>query len=645
MRFCFLAKFQPAVCLSLVLLTAVLAGCNTRNGKRDSDNNNSTVPTLSIDHPVGDPSVPPEMGGPGFTGEGWTTATPDPMGDPRAVKGGAMLASVLAWPDNLRMYGIRANTHLNYLVRGLCYESLLGMDRRTLEFTPSLATHWKISDDKMQFSFRLNPRAHWSDGRPVTAEDFIATYRLIADDTLLDPMMKSNLVDKMEEPVARSKYMFDVNCKERDWRNFITISGMVPLPAHEISGLTGKEYLDKYNFAYTAVNGPYIVHQKDIKTDESITLTRRRDYWGVTENSYDRLYNFDKIRFVVIRDNRLAFEKARNGELDFISVNVAKWWVEDLPDWPAVEKGHLIRRKVFTRYPKGIQGQALNMPNPVLDDVRARKALAHLFDRKTMLEKFAYNEYERLKTYYPSSDAENPDNELVEYDPRRAAELLAEAGWKEKGPDGILVKDGRRFSINFSYSSKGLEKYYTVYKEHAKRVGVELNLRETDPATAWNNLQDRKFEMSSAAWGAILFPNPKTSWHGTMADRKGSNNVTGLQNKEADRIIEKYDKEFDLAKRNELLRQLDGILFDEHPYVLGWFMPCERFMYWNKFSMPDTVLYKYQEWEDIFSLWWVDPEKEKQLKAARKSGENLPIPPIVVRPWDGQENLARRNEP
>ena len=69
-------------------------------------------------------------------------------------------------------------------------------------------------------------------------------------------------------------------------------------------------------------------------------------------------------------------------------------------------------------------------------------------------------------------------------------------------------------------------------------------------------------------------------------------------------------------------------------------MPCERFIYWNKFGMPDTVLHKYQKWDDAFSTWWVDPEKERALKEARKTGSSLPIPPMIVRPWDSQEIAA-----
>jgi len=383
---------------------------------------------------------------------------------------------------------------------------------------------------------------------------------------------------------------------------------------------------------------------QDIKENESLTITRRKDYWGESDPYNRGMYNLEKIRFVVIRDDRLAFDKACKGELDFYVVYTAKWWVEDLPGLDAVKNGQLIRQKIYTRYPSGFQGEGFNMRQPPLDDIRVRKALAHLFDRKTMVEKFAYNEYDLLKSYFPGSDAENPDNQLVNFDPGEATRLLNEAGWTKRGPDGILVKDGKRLSLSLSYNSKGLEKYFTSWKEDCKRSGVELNLVLLTPETQWTNTQERKFEIVSQAWGAVLFPYPKSMWHSKMAGENGSNNIAGLKNPEVDRLIEEYDAEFDLEKRTEILRRIDGLIYNEHPYAMAWYLPCERIVYWNKFGMPKSVLHKYADWRSVFSTWWVDSAKEQRLKEVRKSGGAMtPIPPVELRPWDDQpDKTAQR---
>ena len=586
----------------LVAGVTLFAGCFGNSSSSGPGTNGSTkTGTSNVEFPEGDSSVSAEDGGPGFTGEGWTTIEPAPLGDPQAVKGGTMLTSMPNWPENLRIYGTGSNTFMNSIVQELCYESMLELDPNTQEFVPSLASHWKISDDQLKFTFRIDPRAHWSDGKPVTSEDVIATYRLIADETLVDPVSREAIVGKMNEPVAKSKYVFEVECKERNWRNFISLVGMSILPAHEIKGLKGSEYLDKYNFKYTATSGPYLVNPSDIKENESLTLTRRKDYWGAGLKRNEGVYNIDKIRFLVIRDQRLAFDKACKGELDFAVVYTAKWWVEDLPAEP-MELGHLIAQKVYTKYPQGIQGLAFNTLKKPLDDIHIRKAIAHVYDRRTMLDKFAYNEYYPLKSYYPGGDAENSDNEMVEYDPREAAKLLDEAGWTERGSDGILVKDGKRLSFTLTYRTPGLEKYFTTLKEDAKKAGVEFKLSLTTPETQWKNTQERNFEICSMVWGAILFPNPESSYHSKMAEAEGSTNITGFANPEADKIIEAYNAEFDLRKRTAMLRELDAIVFNEHPYALAWYLPCERLLYWNKFGTPKTVLPKYSDWRTVFAV-------------------------------------------
>ena len=108
--------------IALLCLFAVpIAGCSKSSTSTGTKNGNSSAPAVQIEFPDGDPSVSAEDGGPGFTGEGWATYEPAPQGDPAAVKGGTMQSPIYNWPDNLRMYGIRSNTQLNYMIRDLCF--------------------------------------------------------------------------------------------------------------------------------------------------------------------------------------------------------------------------------------------------------------------------------------------------------------------------------------------------------------------------------------------------------------------------------------------------------------------------------------------------------------------------------------------
>ncbi|MCE9552362.1 MAG: extracellular solute-binding protein [Planctomycetes bacterium] len=597
------------------------------------------LPTVEKEFPQGDTSVPAEQGGPGFKGEGWETANPGPLGAAGAKRGGLIVSYIPSWPENLRVYGTGNNTFLNSIIEGLCYESLCGMHPETLETIPSLASHWKVSEDKMKFTFRINPLAHWSDGKPVVAEDVAATYRLIMDDTLVDPMNKV-VISVMDEPKIISKYMFEVTCKEKHWRNFLTFTAMKILPAHEIKGMTGADFLKKYNFSYTATSGPYVVRQSDIQKNVGLTVSRREDYWGDSQEANKGLNNFSRIRFIVIRDGRLAFDKACKGELDFYNVNTAKWWVEEVvgdkgtSPLEQVRQGYLVAQKVFNRSPTTVQGDVFNMRNAPLDDKRVRLALAHMFDRRKLIEKFAYNEYLPLKSYYPG-DAENPNNKMVEYDPKRALALLGEAGFKERDSDGVLMRNGQRLTVTLTYDEPGFLKYYTAYQETCRKVGVEIVLKQVDDAALWKSLQERTFQFAPGGLTGMLFPDPRAHWTSKMAESRGSNNFAGFNSKEADEIIAKYDKNFDVKERTVLLRELDGVVFNEHPYMLQWYLPCERVIWWNKFGRPKTVFTKYGDWREVFSTWWFDPELDAELKKARAAGSKLEnIPPRELRPWD-----------
>src|SRR5690606_16850317 len=125
-------------------------------------------------------------------------------------------------------------------------------------------------------------------------------------------------------------------------------------------------------------------------------------------------------------------------------------------------------------------------------------------------------------------------------------------------PDGVLVKDGKRLSLKIQYQTPGLEKYFTSLQETCRKVGVEIVLDLTTPETQWKNAQERKFQVLAMAWGASPQPNPETIFHSDLADKEGSNNIVGFQNPEVDKLIDEYNQEFDVAKRVEILKKIDG---------------------------------------------------------------------------------------
>ena len=226
-----------------------------------------------------DPSVSAEQGGRGFKGEGWeTNADYDLIGDPRAVKGGVFREYQLDFPTTLRLNGPEANTVLNGMIGSMAYETLLGLHPTTLDYMPVLATHWQISADKLTYRFRLDPNARFSDGQPVTSEDVIASWSLMVDKGLQDPMTEL-VYAKYDKPVAESRYVVRVTSKVLNWRNFLYFAASMPiLPAHVLKTVNGDRYLKEYNFKLLPGTGPYAIGEADVVKGRSVTIRRRQGY-------------------------------------------------------------------------------------------------------------------------------------------------------------------------------------------------------------------------------------------------------------------------------------------------------------------------------------------------------------------------------
>lgn len=387
-----------AAVLGAVLLVAGCGGGSSSPSSGPSGSSNpptATPSNVSLDktsYPVfpnvdagADPSVPAEQGGKGFTGEGWDTSKDfDLIGDPRALKGGLLRTFTPAFPGTLRMAGPEWNTDVNYAISQLAYEPLVSLHPTTLAFMPVIATHWQIGPDKMTFRFRIDPNARFSDGTPVTADDVVASWSFHADKTLQDAFFYTEF-NRLEKPVAESKYIVRIKAKEQKWTNFLTAAGIRIFPASVLKTVTGATYLRDYNFKLLPGTGPYTVTDADVKKGTSVSLRRRPDYWAKDYRANIGQFNFDEFRFMVVRDESLAFEMFKKGDLDFHNVRISRQWVEEL-NYDDIQRGIVVKRKVFNNYPSSNQWFAFNTRRQPWDDIRVRQALALLFNRQQLIK-------------------------------------------------------------------------------------------------------------------------------------------------------------------------------------------------------------------------------------------------------------------
>jgi len=568
-----------------------------------------------------------------FDPAGWETNSSFPLiGDPAAVKGGILREHWTSFPPTLRSNGPNAGLPMVRDLHQLVFESLVATHPGTLETIPRLATHWKVSPDQRRFWFRIDPKARWADGSPVTAEDAVATWDFLVRKDLHDPYSGMIWGENFERPVADGPQIVSVKTRKPHWRLFLQFGGMPVYPAKELAGLDGERYLREYDWKLQMGSGPYELRAGAVRKDRSVTLTRRPDYWGKDERWNIGVGNFDALSFNVVLDDSLAFERFKKGELDYYFVAKAQRWVQEC-DFDRTRKGWIQKRRIRSEAPQGFTGFAFNMRKPPFDDRDVRKAFALLVNRERLVDKLFFDEYVLMDSYFPGSAWSAPDIPPVRYDPRMAARLLERAGWKQRDKNGWLVKDGKPLSVTLEYGNPSWTRIHKVLQEDIAGAGIRLELRLIDSRTLIQKVDERNFTLHFQTWGAQLFPNPETYWSSRLAGEKHNDNLPGFRDPRADALLERYDAAFDPKERGRILRELDGLILRQHPYALGWYVDASRILFWNRYGHPKDYLHRTGDYRDVRSLWWLDPVKAQALEEAQRSGKSLPVEPTDVDPW------------
>ncbi len=578
---------------------------------------------------------------------GWQTSTDFPaIGDAGAKRDSKATFRVVwrSFPPTLRTDGPNSNLVQTSTVHSLMYESLIQVHPDTEEFIPYLADKWKIETDKaagtQTFTFHISDKATWADGSPVTSEDVAKTFWHLTQEDRNDPSNVMTFTEGFNVPVIVDAKTIKVTTKKLNWRLFLYFGGTPIYPAKQV-GVPGKEFLKDYNWKFMVGSGPYsMAKESALKKGDSLTITRRSDWWAENERWATNTYNFKKVKFVVVRDQELEYEMFKKGELDHYQVSKAQRWVEELPKEEIIKQGWVKQRKVSNQAPQGFSGLVFNMRKWPFKDRRVRLAFAHLFNREKLMEKLFFNQYEYTDSYLPGRDWGNgANNERVKFDPDMAAELLDEAGFQDEDDDGYLIdKKGRRLEVTLEFYPQGWERIWLVIKPDFEDNGIKFNLKLVDGATMIKKISERQFTIHFQGWGALNFPNPETSWRSSLADKNANNNTPGFKNDRVDELCEKYNTTFDRAEQKKITREIDKIVFNEHPYALGWYGPFLRVLYWDKYGHPENYFTRTGQVlnNELLLRWWFEPGKGKAMQAAKEAGKALEQGTIDHKPWAGK---------
>jgi len=528
--------------------------------------------------------------------------------------GGPMPQSLNVWRD--------VNSFSSSIM-SMLFEPLAELHSTENRAVGVLASSWDVSPDGMSYTFKIDSRAKWSDGKPVTAYDVQFYYDVIMDPKNLTPVFKVGL-SRLERPEVHDSLLFTVRANDPHWNNFWEAAGMVAFPKHAWENVD----FNTIRFEFPVVSGPYEV--KHMKIDRNLELSRRADWWGRQKNYNAGKYNFDKIVYRFMEDRNKALEALKKGDFDAYPIYTSSIWMNQT-NFDAVKKGYVLKNRVFNEEPKSFQGFALNLRRDKFKDVRVRKALSLMLNRELMSEKFMFNQYFLLNTYYPSlwEKHKNPNAPLYLFEPDSARKLFEEAGYSVNKNGKLVDSSDQAFELTFLHHGEDL-RHITKFQEDLKTIGIDSKIETVSRSTFSQRIDDASFDLCWLAWGAGRLSDPEAAWHSKTANDKGTNNVPGVQDSIIDSLIETQKTEYDINVRNSILQSLDARLTEIIPYILLWQSDNNKILHWNRFGYPKSLYDKFNREESIPVYWWYSVEKARKLQDAQKKDEKLPIPEIDV---------------
>jgi microcin C transport system substrate-binding protein len=519
---------------------------------------------------------------------------------------------------------------------------------------PGLAAEWAVSADGRTIYYHIDPKARWSDGRPLTTDDVVFTFYFMRSPHLREPWYNDYYTKNFRQLIVFDKLTFATVHPDKKPDLAARFGTFTPYPRHAYQDF-GADWLERYQWREVPKLGPYHLREKDIEKGRAVTLTRVKDWWAAEKRFFRGRFNPDRYHLEVIRDPDKAVEAFARGDLDMFPLGLPKYWYESLPEThPEVAAGRLVRFNFYNQTPRPDWGLWINRAKPHLDNRDIRIGIQHASNIALVCSQFFRGDAEQMQT---RSDGYgwrmHPTITARPFDPVKAREYFARAGFATQGPDGVLTNAaGQRLAFTITAYSPALRDMLPILKQEALKAGLEFKLEILDSTTGFKKMQEKNHDIGIVALSRSveLYPRYWEMYHGTNAYldaylKEGkpvtvtagaepnprpqkvtvqTNNMTMTFIPELDRLIETYDKAESLEEIKRLGARIEEIIYEDAAWVNGWQRPFYRGGYWRYVKWPQGFNVAQSRDMEEFFLHWIDPEAKKEVEAARKSGRTYP---------------------
>jgi microcin C transport system substrate-binding protein len=562
----------------------------------------------------------------------------------KAPQGGTVRLSGFGTFDNFNEVVAMVKGNLA-MGTGLSNETLMvpSLDEVSTEYGLLADAVWH-AEDHSSVTYRLNAKARWHDGKPVTVDDVIFSFTTLKENRP-DLAAYYRHVTKAGETGEREiTFTFD-GPGNRELPHIV--GQLTILPKHWWQGADksgNKRSVTSTTLEPPLGSGPYRV--KEFAPGRNIVYEKVDDYWGKDLNVNIGANNFKEVRYEYFRDSTVALEAFKGDQIDWRTENSAKSWATAY-DFPAANEKKVIKEEFPVTNFGVMQAFAFNIRREKFSDPRLRRAFNYAFDFDEVNKQLFYGQYKRIDSYFygtelassgvpggmeldilngvraqvpadlfskPYSNPTGSNPQAVRNNLRTALTLLRDAGYEIRNRKLVNAKTGAPMQVEFLLEQPTFERVVLFYKPALERLGIDVSLRTIDTSQYENRLRQRDYDIIVASWGESLSPGNEQRgfWGSQAADQPGSRNLVGIKNPAVDKLI---DRVIFAKSREELVaatRALDRVLLWNDYVVPQWSYPYQRSARWDRFSHPENMP-KYGA-AAFPTIWWWDAEKAAKAR-------------------------------
>ncbi|QXX76417.1 extracellular solute-binding protein [Methylovirgula sp. HY1] len=626
MKFSAIRRLFPIFSTLLELGAAIVLGIATAQAApRHSSTQSSNAATNGPQYAIamhGRPALP-------------ETFTHFPYANPDAPKGGKLTIGLLGTFDSLNPFNLKAGSTAQGLI-GNVFQTLMERSRdEPFTLYGSIAKTIETDPDRSYAIFHLDPRAHFSDGTPITSADILFSFELLRKKGRPQQRAAYALIKHVETPDAETIRFDFPGIDDREMP--LTLALMPVLSPHFFNSTT----FDNASLAIPVGSGPYRV--ADVDAGQKLILRRDKNFWGKDLPVNRGRFNFDEIEIDYYRDANALFQAFRAGLLDFRTETNPVLWTTAY-DFPSLRDHRVWRASLPIGGPKGMEGFVFNLRRPMFDDIRVREALGMMFDFQWINANFFSGLYTRTKSFFddselastgrPASAAERallapfpgavrPDilagrwappktdvSGLGRIWPKRALKLLAAAGYELKG-EHLVDKTGAPFRFEIMVQSRAQERLALAYAASLARIGIDAKVRAVDAVQYQRRRQNFDFDMMIGTWLASASPGneQRGRWGSVSANQQGSYNLAGVKSPAVDAMIDALLAARTQAEFVTAVRAYDRVLLSGF-YIVPLFHASYQWIAASaELGRPDkTPAYGPPTGDVTLDTWWRKPK-------------------------------------